>query len=50
MDVFDEKSEYGEQDELMDEIEDIYTPVKAQASVPLMPTKFFSKIQQDLNP
>ncbi|MCJ1349846.1 hypothetical protein MMC31_008088 [Peltigera leucophlebia] len=39
MDAFAERSEDSDQDELMDEIEDIHAPVKAQALVPVVPTR-----------
>lgn len=39
IDAFDERSGDGGQDGLMDEIEIIHAPLKAQASVPVVPTR-----------
>lgn len=39
IDAFDERPGDGGQDELMEEIEIIHAPLKAQASVPVVPTR-----------
>lgn len=50
MDAFDERSEDSDQDELMDEIEDIHAPVKAQASVPVVPTRILQNPERPQPP
>ncbi|MCJ1343423.1 hypothetical protein MMC31_001616 [Peltigera leucophlebia] len=51
MDAFDERSENGDQDELMDdEIEDIHPSVKAQPSVPVVPIKILQNPERPQAP